>query len=112
MKIKPEHIPSEINHRLQVLVIDFELFTKTSPKQHKEKLDNILIQLTQLKDTFVKITKHEDLKPEIVQNGQQVVSNLIEKLPDIKMDTKEGKNEKMALLNQMHYLKNLLLIKN
>jgi hypothetical protein len=112
MKIKPEHLPSEINHRLQVLVIDFELFANSANDDIQPRLNVMHKELTKLKNRFDGLTKHEDLDTELLAEGQKKLKELIDKLLEIKMDSKEGKNEKMAVLNQIHYLKDLMFIKN
>ncbi len=111
MEIKAEQKLSEINYVLNMLVIDFDLFVRTSQFEEKSKLDYILNELTTIKRSFITIKNSADLEQKTVNDTLEKFQELIEKLLEVKVNTRESKNEKIALLNQIHRLKNLLLDK-
>jgi predicted RND superfamily exporter protein len=112
MKIKPEHIASEINHRLQVLIIDFEIFMKSSHTADDESVQSVLKQLSSLKETFIKIKNEESLASQDLENCRLIVDDIIDKMLKIKTKNPAEKNEKMAILNQIYNLRELLFVKN
>lgn len=112
MKIKPEHIASEINHRLQVLIIDFEIFMKSSHRADDEPEQSVLKQLSSLKETFIKIKNEESLASDELENSRQLIDDTIDKMLKIKVKNPAEKNEKMAILNQIHNLREFIFVKN
>jgi hypothetical protein len=112
MKIKPEHIASEINHRLQVLIIDFEIFIKSAHLTDDETAQMILAKLTALKVTFIKIQNGEELTPEEIENIRKKIDDITDKMPKIKAKNPAEKNEKMAILNQIYNLREFIFVKN
>ncbi len=111
MNTKPEYLVSEINHMLQVLVIDFDLFARTNEIADKKLLTVISIQFSELKKLMRSVKKYADLTDPILEESKKITSNMIEQILDLKMNSRESKNEKIAILNQVHQLKNLLSAK-
>ncbi|MEA2041431.1 MAG: hypothetical protein U9N85_02610 [Bacteroidota bacterium] len=111
MKIKPEQIPAELKHRSQILQIDIELFINSNDDKLGDVAQHVLPRLKELNKEFIKIKDSEDLSSEVLKSAKKILTEIIDYMHDIKVEDSLSKNEKIALINQLHEINDILSVK-
>lgn len=111
MKIKPEHSASEINHRMQVLTIDFEIFVKSAGLGSEKIVQDISSKLYIIENKLSQITSQENITAEKAEQSRKMLTEVVENLHTIQVQNTAEKNEKMSIINRLHNMHDLLLIK-
>ena len=112
MKIKNAKLTAEINHKAQILLIDTELFISSYFIEENQNSEIILNSLKELNEKFIKIKKIEDLSDKLYISSREKISSIIDIMQEVKVQSSMAKNEKIAVINQLHELKDIFVVKN
>ena len=111
MKRDNERLISELNHRTQILMIDTELFIKSYVDEGSQNSKILISSLKELNDKFIKIKDSKDLSKDFFEFAQNKITSVLDTVQEIKVQSSMGKNEKIAILNQLYGLRELVVVK-